>query len=313
MIDALAHRRHVPREQRRQSPQRVHVPLRQRQPPVDDGAPLVQLDACVRFPRAAVQRQEQRHGCLVMLVLDRADDLLDQVLDRDEPLRARILVQHDRQVHAAGPHVGEQVQRGPGHRHVERLADQPGDGRGPLGAGRQDLEHVLEVDHADDRIERAAIDGQTAVPGVGERGDQRVEAGPLLHRNDVRARHADVARILLAEMKEVTHHAALQRRKVALLVGRGIALVPVDRAFQLVAQLVLGRRGAEQPLQTAPQPSSLAAFATSILRHPRPPDKGRRRPARRARPARSPPCPPPRRPPDGHSPAGAARHAPPDE
>ena len=37
-------------------------------------------------------------------------------------------------------------------------------------------EHVLDVDHADHFIEAVAIDRQAAVPGIGERADQVVEA-----------------------------------------------------------------------------------------------------------------------------------------
>ena len=46
---------------------------------------------------------------LVMLVLDLADDLLDDVLDRHQALGAAELVDDDGEVDALGAHPGEQV------------------------------------------------------------------------------------------------------------------------------------------------------------------------------------------------------------
>jgi 1-deoxy-D-xylulose-5-phosphate reductoisomerase len=45
-----------------------------------------------------------------MLVLDLADDFLDDILDADQPLGAAELVDHDRKVHPFGAHPGEQVE-----------------------------------------------------------------------------------------------------------------------------------------------------------------------------------------------------------
>ena len=105
------------------------------------------------------------------------------------------------------------------------------------------------------------------MPGVGEQRHQIGEAGPLLDCDDVGARHADIARILLAEMEEVADHLAFQRRQVALGVGRGIALVPVDRLLQLVAQRILGFAAEDRALQPAPDAAFIATRggATSVL------------------------------------------------
>ena len=51
---------------------------------------------------------------VVVLVLDLADDLLDHVLDGDEPVDAAELVDHQRHVHAREPHLQQQVE----HRHA---------------------------------------------------------------------------------------------------------------------------------------------------------------------------------------------------
>ena len=159
-------------------------------------------------------------------------------------------------------HVGEQVEGAARHRHVERLADQPGDGRRVRLAAREDGEHVLDVDHADDGIELAAIDRQAAVPGLGEQLDEGGEARALLDRDDVGARHADVAGVALAEVEEIAHHLPFERRQVALGVGSGVALMAVDRLLQLVAQRVLGLAAEDQRLEALPA-------ATSVVGHRR--------------------------------------------
>ncbi len=56
---------------------------------------------------------------LVVLVLDIADDLLDQILDRHKSVRAAVLVDHERHVDARRLHANEQVHRRHGRRHVE--------------------------------------------------------------------------------------------------------------------------------------------------------------------------------------------------
>src|SRR3546814_4102704 len=87
--------------------------------------------------------------------------------------------------------------------------------------GREDIEHVLDVDHADDRIERVAIDRQPAVPGAREGSHQIVEGNALFDRDNVRAWHADIAGVAFTEVEQVAHHLAFERREIALGVGAG--------------------------------------------------------------------------------------------
>ena len=61
----------------------------------------------------------------------------------------------------------------------------------------------------------SSIDRQAAVARLGERGDQRLEAGRRRHRDDVGARHRHVARRLLAEMEDVAEHLPLDIAEVA--------------------------------------------------------------------------------------------------
>ncbi len=55
----------------------------------------------------------------VVLVVDLADDLLEDVLERDDPGRAAVLVDHDREVAPDAPQVGEQVGEVAGLGHDE--------------------------------------------------------------------------------------------------------------------------------------------------------------------------------------------------
>ena len=103
-----------------------------------------------------------------MFVLDLADDFLDQILDRDEPVGARELVDHHRQMHALRAHVGEHVERVARLRDIERLTHQHGPvARRGLAPG-EDGEDVLDVDHADHIVELVAVDGHARMAMFGE-------------------------------------------------------------------------------------------------------------------------------------------------
>jgi len=162
---------------------------------------------------------------------------------------------------AAPTHLGEQIERAHRLRHVKRLADQAGDAGGVRGAARQDVEHVLDVDHADDRIELVAIDRQAAVAGFLEQLHQVGEAGLLVDGDDVRARHADIAAIALAEMKQVAQHLPLDRGEIADGALAAVLLMLVDRVFQAIAQrfflVVTEQEGAD----AAPYPATFVVVA----------------------------------------------------
>ncbi|EEF24350.1 conserved hypothetical protein [Ricinus communis] len=169
-------------------------------------------------------------------------------------------------------HLGEQVERAHRLGHVERLADQRGDAGGVRRAARQDVEHVLDMDHADDGIELVAIDGKAAVAGFLEQLHQLGEAGPFLDRDDVRPRHADIAGIALAEMEQVLEHLALDRGQVA---RRGAAALDmfVDRVLDAVAQrfflVVTEQEGADTAPYSATFVAVSIAVATRALGHVR--------------------------------------------
>ena len=72
--------------------------------------------------------QDQAGGRVVVLVLDVADDHLDQVLDRDEAVGAAVLVDHQRHVGAGRLHAHEQVEGRHRARDEEDRAQDPGRG-----------------------------------------------------------------------------------------------------------------------------------------------------------------------------------------
>jgi hypothetical protein len=186
-----------------------------------------------------------------MLVLDLADDLLDEIFDRHQPLGSRILVQHDRQMGTGGAHLRQQIQHAHRFGHVARLADQPGDRVGGRAAAGEDAEHVLDMDHADHVIQALAIYRQPAVSGLGKGGDQIGERDRLLYGDDVRPRHADPAHVALPEMEQVTQHLPLDRGEITD--RRRIAFMIVNRFLDLVAKGGLAILAEDQATQAAPQ------------------------------------------------------------
>ena len=174
-----------------------------------------------------------------MLVLDFADDLLDQILDRDNPVRAGKLVQHDGEVHPLRAHIRQHVERVAGLRHVKGLPHQ----RGPVAGRRIGLgeigEHVLDVDHPDHIVQLVAIDRHARMAVIREDRDHLVPAGIGADRHDLAPRHGNVVRVVLAEMEEIAQHLPLDRAEIALrlLFGRILVHALVMAVFVFVDSL----------------------------------------------------------------------------
>ena len=178
-----------------------------------------------------------------MLVLDIADDFLDQILDRDQPVGAGEFIDHNRQVNPLGAHVGEHIERPARLWHIERLAHQRGPVRRRQGAIGEEGEDILDVDHPDHIIERLAVDRHARMAMFGEGRDHLLPANRRIDRDDLPARHRDVIGIVLGEVEQVAQHLPLGPRQIAAraaaVLGRSqaaLALVLVDRFFELFAQ-----------------------------------------------------------------------------
>jgi|GEM_PF-5131298 len=206
------------------------------------GSPIVaatssELGASVGVPNAVAERDEQLHRRVVVLVLYLADDLLDEILDRDDSVGAGKFVDHDREVRSLRPHVRQHVERPTRLGHVKRLAHQLSPVGRRLGAPCEVGEHVLDVDHADHLVERFAVDRNARVAVFGKDFDQLVPARARRDGDDLTARDGDVVGIVFAEMQQVAEHGQLDRGEVALRRARlGLVLVLVDRFLDLRAE-----------------------------------------------------------------------------
>ena len=96
--------------------ERVDILLDRAEPRVDRLGDILKFGAGIGLPAAVLDPDQQAGQFLVMLVLDLADDLLDHVLDGEQPFGAAELVDDDGEMGALGAHPGEQVE----HAHATR-------------------------------------------------------------------------------------------------------------------------------------------------------------------------------------------------
>ena len=125
MIEHVARLRNAAGEDEGEAAQRVDILLDQAEPFVDRLGDILQLGAGIGVPDSRGSTSTRRPGrLLVMLVLDVADDLLDDVLDRQNALGAAEFVDDDGEMDAAGAHPREQIEHAHRFGHVERRAHQ---------------------------------------------------------------------------------------------------------------------------------------------------------------------------------------------
>ena len=233
MADRFARLENAPGDEEGESAQRVDLVLGRGQSRIDCFREILKLDPRIGFPDAVVEQQQQAVGGLVMFVLDVADDFLDHILDRDKAFGSAEFVDDDGEVDLAATHPREQFEHAHRFGHEQWGADQAGDGAVASGIEIGD-EHVLDVDHADDRIETIFEHGKAAVARLGEGADEIVEADRGRHRDNVAAGDRDFAGGAVAEVEQVAQHLAFVRAEVTA--DRFFALGVVDRFLDLVAQ-----------------------------------------------------------------------------
>ena len=98
----------------------------------------------------------------IVFVGDLTDDLLQQVLDGDQPRRRSVLVQHDGNVHSPLLHLPQEVRHLLRVGHEVRLAHDLVQGDVRL-AGDQVTQQILRIDEALDLVDRVAVDGDPRV------------------------------------------------------------------------------------------------------------------------------------------------------
>ena len=158
---------------------------------------LVDGEAPVRLepPLAEVLHQGQRHP---VLVVDLADDHLEEVLQRDEPLERAVLVDDERQVNAPGAHLLEELRgplrRGDGQRRADEVGE-PG-----LGPGQRGVVHVPGVNEPEHVVDLALEHRVAGVAGLPDRADRLRERGLGAQRGDPGPRRHDLAHVALVKL-----------------------------------------------------------------------------------------------------------------
>ena len=143
----------------------------------------------------------------VEFIVNFADHLLEDVFERGQAEDAAEFVHDHGEAGAAGAKFQEQFADGLGFGNDERVAQ---DGAqiefgerlmifGAAGAIEQDPDHVLDVDEAEDVIERAFVDGNARALRGGEHGHGVFESGGGGEGVNVWARDHDFAGLDLAE------------------------------------------------------------------------------------------------------------------
>ena len=212
----------------------------------DHCAHVVETGAAGGQERAVVL---SRHGGgfgFVVLVGDIADDQLDQVFDRDEAIAAAVFVDHESEVDTRCLHLGEQIERRHGRRHVEDLADDlggrqrhgkidlhevqtgcaglprflwflrfggGGGGRIDHGPRRHEPHEIADVHHADRVVERVVINNKPGMTGARIHHDEFADRNILLHGHDVGSRQHDAFDPAFAQAEDVLEHRCFGRRE----------------------------------------------------------------------------------------------------
>ena len=160
----------------------------------------------IGFPNAVFEHYETGGFLLIMLVFDLPDDFLDHVLDGQQPLGAAEFIDDDRQMHSLATHPRKQFQ------HSHRFGDEQGRSKEAADrtVERRILvcdEHVLDVDHTNDMVERIGVDRKAAVPGIregGDQGDDEIVSGTAISHSG----HRDLAAVC-HEVQKIAKHLPL--------------------------------------------------------------------------------------------------------
>ena len=183
-----------------------------------------------------VRGQPDQHRLLdVVLVLDLADDLLEQVLDRHETRRATVLVEHDRDVDLAPLELVQQVVDRHRLGHEYRRPQQRSECRARLRSVLQDRQQVFRVQDADDLVDRLLEDRDPRVALLDHDTDRLVQGRRCGQGDDRDARGHHLVQAPVAQLDDRVDH--------LLLLGLQHALLPAplhDQHQLLGADLCLG-------------------------------------------------------------------------
>jgi hypothetical protein len=201
---------------------------------------------------------------LVELVADLADQLLEEVLEADEPRGTSVFVHHDGEVELLGLELPQQGVGPLGPRHEI--------GRVKLGAEvevlRQPAEvgqEILGVEDPDDLIDGVLEHGHARVQVLAEQSQDLVGRGAHVEAEHVGARHHHLAHDGVLELEHLVDHLALGA------VDHALARADVhQRAQLLLADLGLARRPlrARDPQGQGGEPAERPANRRNDRREP---------------------------------------------
>ena len=152
----LAARRHAVEEREDQPAKRVDIlaPIGFEKLEAQMLLQILDLDPAIGFEGAVRAFGQAGRQDLVMLVLNLADDLLHQILDRGHAVRAAIFVDHDGHMGAGIAHLHQEIEDLHRRRHEQKFAQ---DGlQLEMLAVAPERQKILEMHHAGDVVERVA-------------------------------------------------------------------------------------------------------------------------------------------------------------
>ena len=176
---------------------------------------------------------------LVVLVLNIADDLLDQIFDGQQPVDPAVLIDDEGHVTALGAHIQQHVEHRHGRRYENRRAQDRVDAF--VGAARLGSEQVLDVYQTPDVVHVVAKDRQARMTFGGGQFDHLIDPGFHVDGDDLRARDQHVFDRAVLELQNVGQHLALVGVKIAgfvvlWLFEDGFDRVPVAALWAEAAQ-----------------------------------------------------------------------------
>ena len=221
----------------------------------DHGADVVEAGARVGDEGIVRLPHDRRRLVAVVLVVDLADDLFDDVLDRHQAVGAAIFIHHQRQMNARGLHLRQQIDRAHRWRHEKQFPNDVGlrqrqreIDRTQIETGGQRLlalglsciryarlrgherQEIANVDDAFGIVEGFVVDDQARMRRAFEQAHQFAERNVALDRDDIGAMHHHVRNAPFMQVEDIAQHGALDGGKAHLVRRRGI-----EHDLQIVA------------------------------------------------------------------------------
>ncbi len=188
---------------------------------------LVDADAGVDFEQMVIDANDFifRLFVFIVLILDIADDLLEQIFHRHQPVRAAIFIDDNGDVASGMAHAHQQIDNSHRRRHEQHLAHHRM--RVERLVARQHRQQILHMDKALHLVERILVDGNAGVALLDDVAHQFRQLDIAIDGGDVGARHHDVADFDVAEGQHVMQHDFFFRLQPLL----GLAFMLLDGFF----------------------------------------------------------------------------------